>query len=161
MLQKDYFSILASLSKKQPKTAKMHPENSQKPAKIDHKWRKLAKFKPFDEIFWNLVSRCFLTKENATKKYFSILAFLAKKQLKYSQKTAKIDHKWRKLAKLFDNIFWNLVCKCFPTKEKFNKKTIFRSWLFWPFFAKKQSKLTKNEENWQNPNLLIKCSEFW
>ena len=27
--------------------------------------------------------------------------------------------------------------------------------------TKKQPKLTKNEENWQNPNRLIKFSEIW
>ena len=27
--------------------------------------------------------------------------------------------------------------------------------------AKKQPKLTKNEENWQNPNRLMKFSEIW
>ena len=32
---------------------------------------------------------------------------------------------------------------------------------FWPFFNKKQPKLTKNEENWQNPNRLMKFSEIW
>ena len=30
--------------------------------------------------------------------------------------------------------------------------------LFWPFFNQKTAKLTKNEENWQNLNRLIKCS---
>ena len=29
------------------------------------------------------------------------------------------------------------------------------------FFGKKQPKLTKNEENWQNPNSSIKFSEIW
>ena len=29
------------------------------------------------------------------------------------------------------------------------------------FLAKKQSKLIKNEENWQNQNCLIKFSEIW
>ena len=33
--------------------------------------------------------------------------------------------------------------------------------LFWPFFNQKQPKLTKNEENWQNPNCLMKFSEIW
>ena len=33
--------------------------------------------------------------------------------------------------------------------------------LFWPFLTKKQPKLTKNEENWQNPNRLMKFSEVW
>ena len=29
------------------------------------------------------------------------------------------------------------------------------------FLSKKQPKLTKNEENWQNPNRLMKFSEIW
>ena len=29
------------------------------------------------------------------------------------------------------------------------------------FLTKKQPKLTKNEEKWQNPNRLIKFSEIW
>ena len=29
------------------------------------------------------------------------------------------------------------------------------------FLVKKQPKLAKNEENWQNPNRLIKFSEIW
>ena len=33
--------------------------------------------------------------------------------------------------------------------------------LFWPILTKKQPKLTKNEENWQNPNRLMKFSEIW
>ena len=33
--------------------------------------------------------------------------------------------------------------------------------LFWPFLAIKRPKLTKNEENWQNPNRLMKFSEIW
>ena len=32
---------------------------------------------------------------------------------------------------------------------------------FGRFLNKKQPKLTKNEENWQNPNLLMKFSEIW
>ena len=33
--------------------------------------------------------------------------------------------------------------------------------IFWSFLIKKQPKLTKNEENWQNPNRLMKISEIW
>ena len=33
--------------------------------------------------------------------------------------------------------------------------------LFWPSLTKKQPKLTKNEENWQNANRLMKFSEIW
>ena len=40
-------------------------------------------------------------------------------------------------------------------------------YLFWilaffgRFLTKKQPKLTKNEENWQNPNSLMKFSKIW
>jgi len=32
--------------------------------------------------------------------------------------------------------------------------------LFWPFLTKIQLKLTKNEENWQNPNCLMKIGKI-
>ena len=34
-------------------------------------------------------------------------------------------------------------------------------WISAFLLTKKQLKLTKNEENWQNPNRLIKISEIW
>ena len=46
-------------------------------------------------------------------------------------------------------------------KENSMKKIVFRIWPFWSFLAKKQPKLTKNEENWQNPNRSMKFSEIW
>ena len=47
-------------------------------------------------------------------------------------------------------------------KRKCYKKTVFRFQLFLAFLlAQKQQKLTKNEENWQNLNCLIKFSEIW
>ena len=47
-------------------------------------------------------------------------------------------------------------------QKKCYKKTLF--WIlafFGRFLTKKQPKLSKNEENWQNPNRLIKFSEIW
>ena len=81
----------------------------------------------------------------------------------FNQKTAKIDKKLRKLAKskLFDEIFWNLVCTCFPTKRNATKKFFLDFSFFGRFLTKKQPKLTKNEENWQNLNRLMKFSEIW
>ena len=32
---------------------------------------------------------------------------------------------------------------------------------FWSFFNQKTAKIDKNEENWQNPNRLMKFSEIW
>ena len=65
MLQKNLFGISTFFgrfsTKKQPKLTK--------------KWRKLAKFKPLGQIFWNFVCICFPTKENATKYSFLIWAF--------------------------------------------------------------------------------------
>ena len=93
---------------------------------------------------------------------FSILPFFGLFWLK-KQKTAKIVQKWRKLpkSKLFDKIFWNLVCRYFPKKENPTKKLFFDFGNFWPFLAKKQPKNTKNEENWQNSNRLVKFSKLW
>ena len=52
-----------------------------------------------------------------------------------------------------------------PNKRKCYKKTIFRFLLFFAFFgqktATKQPKKTKNEENWQNSNRLMKFSKIW
>ena len=66
------------------------PFFNQKTSKIYQKWRKLAKSKPFDEIFWNLECRCFPTNKNAIKNFFWIPAFFGrfstKKQPKNSQK---------------------------------------------------------------------------
>ena len=47
-------------------------------------------------------------------------------------------------------------------KTKCHKKNFFGiSAFFGRFLTKKQPKLTKNEENWQNPNRLMKFSEIW
>ena len=42
-----------------------------------------------------------------------------------------------------------------------HKKIIWISAFFGRFLTKKQPKVTKNEENWQNPNRLMKFSEIW
>ena len=126
------------------------PFSNQKTAKIDQKWRKLAKYKPFDEILWNLVCRCFPTKKMLQFFFLNFGLFWPF----FNQKTAKIDQKWWKLAKPkpfgeiflnlvfawlkseekwrklakskpFDEIFWNLVCRCFPTKK------ILQKFFFW------------------------------
>ena len=46
-------------------------------------------------------------------------------------------------------------------QRKCYKKTNFRFQPFLLFLTKKQPKLDKNEENWQNPNRLMKFSEIW
>ena len=124
-----------------------------KTAKTDQKWRKLAKSKPFGEIFWNLVWRCYPTKKCKKKLYFDFgLCWPF-----FNQKTSKIDQKWRKLAKSkpFDEIFWNLVCRCFPTKKIY--KHFFLG--FWSFFGrfltkkqrkKKKKKIAKIQTIWWN-----------
>ena len=49
-----------------------------------------------------------------------------------------------------------------PNNKKNATKILFLDFgLFWPFFIKKQPKLTKNEENWQNAKRLMKFSEIW
>ena len=140
----------------QPFLAIFWPKNSQSWPK----WRKLAKSKPFDEIFWNLVCRCFSTKQNAT--IFLFFGFRPWFGRFVTKKQAKIDQKWRKLAKSkpFDEIFWNLVCRCFPTKKNAVKKLFFDFSLFWQFVGQKTAKVDQNEENCQNLNCLIKFSEI-
>jgi len=99
-------------------------------------------------------------KKMLQKNSFLIWAFLF---AFFGQKTAKIDKKLRKLAKSkpFDEIFWNLACRCFSTQENATKKHFSVSAFFGLFWPKKQSKLTKNEENCQNPNVLNFFSEIW
>ena len=48
--------------------------------------------------------------------------------------------------------------------NKKNATQFFFCWIlvfFGRFLTKKQLKLTKNEENWQNPNRFLKFSEIW
>ena len=46
-------------------------------------------------------------------------------------------------------------------KENSPQSPIFDFRLFWPFFLLKRAEIDKNEENWQNPNRLMKFSEIW
>ena len=47
-------------------------------------------------------------------------------------------------------------------KKNATKLFFFGSWPFLGrFLTKKQPKLAKNEENWKNPNRLMKFSEIW
>ena len=48
-----------------------------------------------------------------------------------------------------------------PNKKNATKIFFWISAFFGRFLTKKQPKLTKNEENWQNPNRLMKFSEIW
>ena len=61
----------------------------------------------------------------------------------------------------FDEIFSNLVCRCLPANKSSLQTLIFDFGIFRIFWPKKQQKLTKNEENCQNPNCLINFSEIW
>ena len=119
-------------------------------AKIDQKWRKLAKSKPFNEMFWNLVYRCPLANKNSIQSpIFDFCLFW----VFFLPKTAKIGKKWRKLAKFepFHKIFWNSVCRYFPTKENATKKLFFGLGLFWP----------KNSKNWQKMKKIGKIKTIW
>ena len=49
----------------------------------------------------------------------------------------------------------------FPNKENAIKNFFCISEFFGRFLTKKQPKLTKNKENWLNPNRFIKFSEIW
>ena len=48
-----------------------------------------------------------------------------------------------------------------PKQKNATKNFFWISAFFGRFSTKKQPKLTKNEENWQNPNRLMKFSEIW
>ena len=51
-----------------------------------------------------------------------------------------------------------MVCRFLLLNKNTPHSLIF---YFGPFLAKKQPKLTKNEENLENPNYLVKFSEIW
>ena len=48
-----------------------------------------------------------------------------------------------------------------PNKNNAIKKLFLDFGLFWSFINQKTAKIDKNEENWQNPNRLMKFSEIW
>ena len=48
-----------------------------------------------------------------------------------------------------------------PNKKNAAKNLFLDFGLFWSFFNQKTVKIDKNEENWQNPNRLIKFSAIW
>ena len=84
----------------------------------------------------------------------------------FNQKTGKIDKNEENLQNpnrlmKFSEIWYIDASQ----QKKCYKRTFFRFWPFFTFFGrfltKKQPKLTKNEENWQNPNCLMKFSEIW
>ena len=89
----------------------------------------------------------------------------------FSQKNSQNLPKIKKIGKIqtINESFWNLVSKSFPTKENSTKKLFLILAYFYSFFGlflaflwpKKHPKLTKNKENWQNPNCLMKFSEIW
>ena len=63
-------------------------------------------------------------------------------------------------SKPFDK--FSEICYVDASQQKNATKKLF--WIlafFCRFLSKKQQKLTKNEENWQNPNRLMKFSEIW
>ena len=132
MLQKTFFAFRPFLPFFNQKTAKKQPKKN------------LPKSKPFDEIFWNLVCRCFQTTKNAIKKLFLDCGLFWPF---FNQKTSQKI----KLAKSkpFDEIIWNLVCRCFPTKKMLiflfpTKKMLqFFIWIlafFGPFLNQKTAK---------------------
>ena len=120
------------------------------------KMKKTCKIQTVDKIFWNLFSRCFATKENATKKLFFEFGiffglFWAKKQSINSQNWPKM----KKTCKIqtVDEIFWNLFSRCFATKGNATKN-FFRIWYFvWPFLGKKA---VNKQPNWPKMKKIVK-----
>ena len=108
----------------------------------------------FSEIWYVDASQ----QKSATKKLFLDFGlfdhFLTKKQ----PKLTKNEENWQNPNRLVK--FSEIWCRCFPTKKCYKKIIILMSAFFGRFLTKKQPKLTKNEENWQNLNRLIKFSEI-
>ena len=94
------------------------------------------------------------------KNFFWISAFfgrfLTKKQPKLSKNEENLQNPNRLMK-------FSEICYVDASQQNIMLQKNFFG--FWPFFAifltKKQPKLTKNEENWQNPNRTMKFSEIW
>ena len=95
------------------------------------------------------------TKKNATKLLF-FDCFSTKKQ----PKLTKNDENWQNPNRLmkFSEIWY---VDASQQQKNATKKLFWIFAFFCCFLTKKQPKLTKNEENWQNPNRLMKFSEIW
>ena len=92
------------------------------------------------------------------KNYFSISSFfgifLAKKQSKLIKNEENRPNSNRLIK--FPEIWFVDVFQ----QEKMLQKSCFSILAFFAFLVKKQPKLTKNEENWQNPNRLMNILKF-
>ena len=110
--------------------------------KNEEKWQNPNRLVKFSEIWY---VDTFQQKKLLQKNYFLISAFLAF----FGQKNSQNWPKMKKIGKIqpFDKIFWNLICRCFPTKENATKKLFFDFGIFGLFWPKRQPELTKNGEN--------------
>ena len=98
-------------------------------------------------------------KKNATKFFFLDSAFFGRFLTKKQPNLTKHEENWLNPNRLmkFSEIWY---VDASQQKKCYN----FFFWIsafFDRFLTKKQPKLTKNEENWQNPNRGIKFSEIW
>ena len=82
--------------------------------------------------------------------------FLTKKQ----PKLTKSEENWQNLNRSmkFSKIWY---VDASQQNKMLQKNFFWISAFFVRFLTKKQPKLTKNEENWQNPNRSMKFSEIW
>ena len=94
------------------------------------------------------------------KSFFWISAFFGRFLTKKQPKLTKNEENWQNSNRLmkFSEIWY---VDAFQQNKMLQKNLFLISALFWPFLTKKQPKLIKNEENWQNPNRLMKFSEIW
>ena len=106
-----------------------------------------------------MVCICFTTTKNATI-YFWISAFFGRFLTKKPPKLTKKEANWQNLNRLI-KFSENGFVDASQQQQKCYKKLFFDFGLFWAFFNQKRQKFTKNEENWQNPNRLMKFSEIW
>ena len=131
------------MAKKQSKLIK-NEENHPKP-------------KPFDEYSGIWYVDVFQQKKMLQKNCFSILAFFG---LFFYQKTAKLTKNEENCQNPNRLIKFSEIWYVYASQQRKCYNKYFFG--FWPvlavFLTKKQPKLTKNEENWQNPNHLMKFS---
>ena len=91
--------------------------------------------------------------------FFWISAFFGRFLTKKQPKLSKNEKNWQNPNRLmkFSEIWYVDASQ----KKMLQKNFFWISDFFGRFLTKKKPKLTKNEENWQNPNRLMKFSEIW
>ena len=124
--------------------------------KNEKNWQNPIRLMKISEIWYVDASqqkKCY-QKQNWISAFFG--RFLTKKQPKLTQNEENLQN--LNCLMNFSEIWYVDASQ----QQKMLQKNIFwTSAFFGRFLTKKQPKLSKNEENWQIPNCLMKFSEIW